>query len=261
MASAPIVQSLPILYKDIVPLNVDQHSKLSLRTYETAPHLVGVHAVPLTVDEFLQCQRFLPIVFSTGEEPVPLVLMGLNEGVNTLVDAEGRLRRNDGYVPAYIRRYPWLLVRTRPDSDELSLCFDPTSGLVGEFEDGRPLIENGEATQITKDLLSFCENFEQAAGRTAQFMKDLKESGLLMDGELSIQSPDSDKPFVYRGFQMIDEQKLRDLRGDQLRKYSQSGLLALAYAHVFSLQGMREIFAAQRQMGLGPLEPIPVPAN
>jgi len=258
MASAPTVQSLPVLYKDIVPLNVEQHSNYSLRNYEAAPHLVGVHAVPLTVDEFVQCQRFLPIVFSTGSDPVPLVLMGLNEGVNTIVDAEGKLRRNDGYVPAYIRRYPWVLVRVKPNSDELSLCFDPTSGLVGEFEDGRPLIENGEATQLTKDLLNFCENFEQAAARTAQFMQDLKEANLLMDGELAIQVPDSEQPFIYRGFQMIDEAKVRELRGDQLRKYNQSGLLPLLYAHIFSLQGMREIFFAQREMGLGPIAPIPV---
>jgi len=258
MASAPTIQSLPILYKDIIPLNVEQHANFSLRNYDTAPHLVGVHAVPLTVDEFAQCQRFLPIVFSSGADPVPLALMGLNEGVNTLVDAEGRLRRDDGYVPAYVRRYPWLLVRAKPNSEELSLCFDPTSGFVGEFEDGRPLIENGEATQLTKDLLTFCENFEQAAARTAQFMQDLKESNLLMDGELSIQAPDNDTPFVYRGFQMVDEAKVRELRGDQLRKYSQSGLLPLVYAHIFSLQGMREIFAAQRQMGLGPLAPIPL---
>lgn len=252
MASAPPAQALPLLYSDLVPLNVEQHSNFKLRAYDKAPHLVGVHAVPLTVDEFAQCQRFLPIVFSSGAEPVPLALMGLNEGVSTLVDAEGKLRRDDGYVPAYIRRYPWMLVRLRPDSEELSLCFDPKSDLIGEFEDGQPLIENGEAAQITKDLLAFCEQFEQAAARTAEFVKELKEADLFMDGELSIQVPDVEQPFVYRGFQMVNEEKLRELRGDQLRKWNQSGLLPLLHAHLFSLQGMREIFFAQRQMGLGP---------
>ena len=252
MASAPPAQSLPLLYNDLVPLNVEQHGSYKLRNYENAPHLVGVHAVPLTVDEFAQCQRFLPIVFSSGEQPVPLALMGLNEGVNTLVDADGKLRRDDGYVPAYIRRYPWMLVRLNPDADELSLCFDPKSEMIGEYEDGRPLIENGEATQLTKDLLAFCEQFEQAAARTSEFMKELKDADLLMEGELGIQVPDVEQPFVYRGFQMVNEEKLRDLRGDQLRKFNQSGMLPLLHAHLFSMQGMREIFFAQRQMGLGP---------
>ncbi|BAK67576.1 MULTISPECIES: SapC family protein [Sphingobium] len=253
MASAPQAQSLPLLYKDLVPLNVEQHAGFTLRNYDRAPFLIGVHAVPLTVDEFPQCQRALPIVFSAGPNPLPLALMGLNEGVNTLVDEEGKLRRDDGYVPAYVRRYPWLLVRLNPDSQELSLCFDPTSELIGEYEDGRPLIENGEATQLTKDLLAFCEQFEEAAMRTGQFMNDLKEADLLMDGELSIQVPDVEKPFVYRGFQMVNEEKLRDLRGDQLRKFNQSGFLPLIYAHLLSLQGMREVFFAQRRLGLGPI--------
>lgn len=252
MASAPPAQALPLLYNDLVPLNVEQHSSYKLRNYDKAPHLIGVHAVPLTVDEFAQCQRFLPIVFSSGAEPVPLALMGLNEGVSTLVDAEGKLRRDDGYVPAYIRRYPWMLVRLRPDSEELSLCFDPKSELIGEYEEGQPLIENGEGTQLTKDLLAFCEQFEQAATRTAEFVKELKDADLFMDGELSIQVPDVEQPFVYRGFQMVNEEKLREVRGDQLRKWNQSGLLPLLHAHLFSLQGMREIFFAQRQMGLGP---------
>lgn len=253
MASAPQAQTLPLLYNDLVPLNVEQHGDYKVRDYDSAPFMVGVHAVPLTIDEFGQCQRFLPIVFSSGTNPVPLVLMGLNEGVNTLVDAEGKLRREDGYVPAYIRRYPWMLVRLKPDSEELSLCFDPTCDFVGAFEEGRPLIENGEASQLTRDLLAFCQQFEEAAMRTGQFVKELQDTGLLMDGELSISVPDTDKPFVYRGFQMVNEEKLRELRGDQLRKFSQSGALPLIYAHLMSLQGMREVFFNQRKLGLGPV--------
>ena len=87
MASAPQAPSLPLLYNDLVPLNVEQHANYKLLDYDAAPHLVGVHAVPLTIDEFAQCMRFLPIVFSSGPNPLPLALMGLNEGVNTLVDA------------------------------------------------------------------------------------------------------------------------------------------------------------------------------
>ena len=75
---------------------------------------------------------------------------------------------------------------------------------------------------------------------------------LLMDGEVSIQQEGIEQPFIYRGFQMVDEQKLADLRGDQLRKISQSGMLPLIYAHLFSLALMREIFARQVNLGKMP---------
>ena len=252
MASAPRPE-LPFLYKDLVPLNAEQHKNFRVRPIDSAPFLVGEHAVPLTVDEFASCQRFMPIVFSAGENPVPLALMGLNEGINTMVDTDGKLRRTDGYVPAYIRRYPWMLARLDPNSEELSLCFDPTVSNVGEFEEGDRLInDDGTPSDMTKEILSFTEQFEQSARRTNQFMVDLLETGLLMEGELSIQVPNSETPFVYRGFQMVNEDKLRDLRGDQLRKMNQNGMLALLHAHLFSLQGMRELFVKQQELGVGP---------
>src|SRR3546814_6225894 len=77
------------------------------------------------------------------------------------------------------------------------------------------------------------------------FMDELKKADLLMDGEVSIQQEGHDKPYVYRGFQMVDENKLRELRGDVLRKLMQNGILGLIFAHLFSLQLMREVFAEQ----------------
>jgi hypothetical protein len=164
------------------------------------------------------------------------------------------LREPNIYVPAYLRRYPFLLVRLRQDSDELSLCFDPTVGAVGEFEDGEPLFEeDGQPSKATKAILEFCEQFEAAGQRTGAFIEDLVKSDLLMDGEVAIQPEGAAQPFIYRGFRMVDEEKLRNLRGDELRKYNQSGLLALIYAHLFSLSQVREIFARQVAQGKGPM--------
>lgn len=250
MASAP--QSLPLFYNNLEPLSSQTHADFRVRASDRAPFLATQHAIPLTVDEFVLAQRFMPIVFSTGTEAVPLALMGLNDGVNVFVDAEGKLIGDQFYVPAYVRRYPYMLAKLRPDTDELSLCFDPTSETIGAFEDGERLFENGEPTEFTKSVLEFNRMFEEAGQRTAQFMQEIKELDLLMEGEVSIQPQGSDQPFVYRGFQMINEQKLNELRGDQLRKFAQSGLLPLLYAHLFSLSVMREIFERQVQRGLMP---------
>ncbi|MEJ7935266.1 SapC family protein [Sphingobium sp. AN558] len=256
MVSAP-ANNLPVFYNDLIPLSSVDHADFRSRSVDAAPFLVSQHAVPLTVDEFVAAQRFVPIIFSAGDESVPLALMGLNEGVNTFLDDEGKLR-GPAYVPAYVRRYPWMLAKLRPDSDELSLCFDPTSEAIGQFDDGQPLFEDAKPTELTQGVLKFCEDFEQAAARTGQFMRELAELDLIMDGEVAIQIPGNDQPFVYRGFRMVNEEKLRDMRGDQLRKINQSGMLPLIHAHLFSLQLMRELFEAQVQQGKGPIgAPVP----
>ncbi|HVM38921.1 MAG TPA: SapC family protein [Sphingomicrobium sp.] len=253
MATAAPNQGLPLFYSELEPLNLTQHGKMRIRAIDKAPMLADTHAIPATVDEFALLQRHFPIVFSVGDTPVPLVLMGLSDGINVFLDADGRLKDSMVYVPAYMRRYPFLLARLRPDSDELSLCFDPTSGAVGDFEDGEPLFDGDEPSNATKAVLQFCEQFEAAGQRTGAFVEELKQSGLLMDGEVAIQPEGAPQPFIYRGFQMVDEEKLRNLRGDELRKMNQSGLLALIFAHLFSLTQIREIFARQVEQGKGPV--------
>ena len=254
MATAP-TQTLPLLYSALEPLNSTQHGKMKIRRLDKAPIIGKTHAFPATVDEFALLQRHYPIVFSIGDQPIPLALMGLNEGINVFINDDGRVRdpQSNIYVPAYIRRYPFLLAKLRQDSDELSLCFDPTSGAVGDFDDGEPLFDdNGQPSPATNAILQFCEQFETAGQRTAAFMEEIKKSGLLMDGEVAIQPEGAEQPFVYRGFRMVDEEKLKELRGDELRKMNQSGMLGLLYAHLFSLAQIRDIFGRQVALGQGP---------
>ena len=260
MATAAPTQELPLFYNSLEALNSGQHSKYRIRRLESAPIMASSHAVPVTVDEFALLQRHYPIVFSVGGDPVPLALMGLNEGVNVYLNENGQARETNTYIPAYMRRYPFLLARLRPDSDELSLCFDPTSGAVGEFDEGEPLFNGNEPSEATKAVLAFCEQFETAGQRTSAFIQELKTSDLLMDGEVAIQPEGAAQPFVYRGFRMVDEEKLRNLRGDELRKMNQSGMLALIYAHLFSLSQIRDVFSRQVQQGKGPVA-IPQPAT
>ena len=254
MASAAAPQALPLFYKDLVPLNSNEHSTWKTKSLDDAKFMEGQHAIPLTIEEFVSACRHFPIIFSDSDNPVALVLMGLNEGVNTFMDENGKFT-SPVYLPAYIRRYPFLLARLNPDSDELSLCFDPTSGSVGELKKAKealPLFEDSKPTENTQNILKFCEDFEQAGARTQAFMEELKKLDILMDGEVSISQSGNDKPFVYRGFKMVDEEKLREMHGDKLRKMNQNGMLPLIYAHLFSLQLMRDIFAQQVQQGKMP---------
>ncbi len=252
MATAAPNENLPLFYKTIEPLNLDQHGKMKVRGIQSMPEVGQTHAVPVTVDEFTLVQRHFPIVFAVGETPLPIALMGLNEGTNVFLDENGRSTDPNLYIPAYLRRYPFLLAKLRPDSDELSLCYDSTSGAVGDFEDGEPLFDGNEPSGATKAILEFCEQFEAAGLRTNAFVEDLVKSDLLMDGEVAIQPEGVDQPFVYRGFRMVDEEKIRNLRGDELRKMNQNGMLPLIYAHLFSLSQMRDIFARQMQQGKAP---------
>ena len=164
--------------------------------------------------------------------PVPLALMGLNEGVNVFIGDDGK-PLNPIYIPAYVRRYPYMLARIDATKDELTLCFDSESGLVTEDGD-RPLFDGDQPSETLTQVLKFCEEFEIAAQRTQAFVKELQALDILIDGEVAIQPEGATQPFLYRGFQMVDEQKLKDLDAETVHKLNQNGILPLIMAHLFS---------------------------
>ena len=250
MASQAPTQ-LPLLYRGIEPIQRQIHGDKKFRRLDRIEGLGETHAIPLTVDEFVLAQRWFPIVFSSGENPVPLALMGLHEGTNTFFGEDGKLREDNVYVPAYIRRYPFMLARLSEESDQLSLCVDPSAGAIAN--EGDPLFDGDQPSAAINEILGFCEQFEQAGQRTAAFMTELAQLDLLMEGEVAIQPDGTEQPFIYRGFQMVDEEKFRALRGDELRKMNQSGMLGIVMAHLFSLPLVRDIFARQVTQGTGPL--------
>ena len=257
MASAPQLD-LPLFYNDLVPLSIEVHGAMRL-TPASALFLRTVHAVPLLSEEFVFAQRHYPIVFSAGETPVPLALMALNEGINTFVDEQG-VFPPDTYVPAYIRRYPFMLARLRPDTDELSLCYDPTSGAIGDQEDGDPVFEDGKPSPRTQTILTFAEKFEESSQVTAAFVRELIDHKLMIDGEFTVEAADQPQPFVYRGFKMLSEEAVKHLRGDVARRLLQNGALPLIHAQIFSMQRMGEVFGRQLMQGKMPVAEFGAPA-
>ena len=246
MASQPpsdATMQLPLFYESISALSTVEHATYGLTPRPDFKFAATTHAVPLTVDEFAVAQKHFPIVFGSGEDAVPLALMGLQDGQNAFVDADGKWR-DGAYVPAYIRRHPFILAKLAPESTELSLCFDDRSGLVGP-DQGEPLFADGRPTEQTQAVLKFCEEFEQAIARTKSFMDEINKLGLIMEGEVTIQLPGQEQPSIYRGFAMVNEEKLQNIRGDQARKMVQNGMMGLVYAHMFSLAEIRVLFERQ----------------
>jgi len=244
MASTPANPQLPLFYGSLAPLQSTEHANFGLTELGSLGFAQGTHAIPVTVDEFALVQRHYPIVFGLGDNSAPLALVGLTEGSNLYVDKDGKWQP-DVYIPAYVRRYPFFLAKLTEDAKDLTLCFDNAAGLV-TAEGGNKLFDNGEATDTTKGILAFCEQFEAAINRTRQFVEELGKLDLLMDGEVTIQQPGMPDPAVYRGFRMIDENKFMNIRGDKAREMVKSGMMGLVYAHLFSLSQIGGLFEKQR---------------
>ena len=97
-----------LFYEKPEPLSRDTHGKLGLRTVDKPfGFAANTNVVPLTVTEFAPAAIAYPIIFA-GEGYQPLAVMGVSQGTNLFISADGSVEP-DAYLPAYIRRYPFVL--------------------------------------------------------------------------------------------------------------------------------------------------------
>jgi len=233
------MSELPQFYGDITPLESDVHHDL----YIDAPtggdfaFAAAASAIAITVDEFAAAQAHYAVVFSK-DAAMPIMLTGLPGEANRYVDADGRWRPGS-YVPAYVRRYPFALVRIDEQGDELALCFDSSSKRLNKKKNGN-IFSRGKLTDHAQDILSFCENYEFSTRQTMEFVGRLRKFDLLIDGQAQIIDRDG-KSNLLNGFQMVSDERLTKLNVDEYRELIETNSMMFLYSHLMSLKNISEI--------------------
>ncbi|MEM9879890.1 MAG: SapC family protein [Pseudomonadota bacterium] len=236
---------LPMFFNTLEPLNLRDHGDICLSDTPHFGFAKDAHLVPLLAEEFPVAQRFFPIVFDSQGVGQPIAIMGLRQGVNSYVEDDGGWKK-DVYIPAYVRRYPFMLAKLRPEDEKLSLCLDPTAKIV-QKTGARKLFDGDDGSQLTKDILTFCERYERGAQQTRMFCDKLNELELLQPGEAVVER--GDKPTRFSGFRIVDENKLRELKQKHAAELNKNGTLAVLHAHLFSLSLFQTM--VPNEMGIG----------
>lgn len=251
-AAAPAnTQNAPanaLFYVNPHPLSPSVHPGIRLRTgnFAFARDAVGV---PLVFGEFAQASHHYPILFAAGEDGGPVVLTGLDKRNLFVKDDQWDLTT---YIPAYVRRYPFGFVRVDDNGEKLALAIDLGCSWVAlEGDDGRPLFENGQPTQLTNDAMQFCTTYSEELARTRDFMTALRSKGLLVDRQLDGTLPDG-KKFTVNGFQLVDEKKLTELDADTVVDWHRKGYLATLYFHLASLERVNSLIQRQASLSAPP---------
>lgn len=188
-------------------------------------------------------QRHFPIVFTQEATPVPLAVLGAKLGRNDFVDTKGRWTGHT-YVPAYIRRYPFMFLENKLGDGEIQfvLCIDEDSPLVSD-QRGEPLYdEQGAPGSVLARATDMCSAFQGHFNLTIEFGRALRDLDLLVPNETGARiSPAGSDPL--RGFSTIDEARFKTLDGTILADWNRRGWLQLVYCHLLSLLNWHELFA------------------
>ncbi len=223
-----------LIYREPVALNSEQHRNLRLKPQpDTFGFAKDATFMPLAAIEFPEASREYPIVFIRGADNhfLPVALLGVTN--NLYVTAEGRW---DGrYIPAFIRRYPFVLAEV-PGNDQLPVCIDMSWPGFNEEEGEALFTDDGESTPVLQGALAFLEDYHQQLQITRNMTALLEELGVLTEMNAHIE-PAGAEPVNLQGFCIVNEQLLNQLPTSQFLRLREAGFLGWVYTHLMSVAG------------------------
>jgi len=222
-----------MIYESAVPVSSESHRNWSVKMGEDYKFSSKVNSVPLLAAEFRAAAQDYAIVFAgDGNDVVPSVILGVRYGENSNVSADGSW--TGSYVPAFLRRYPFVFSRSEDEKDFV-LCIDERfDGFNTDGKGERLFDTDGEQTTFLKNKLTFVSEYQALFERTAVYCKWLQENDLLEKAQAQFNLADGQTASL-SGFFTINFEKLKALSAETLVEMVRSDELELCYAHLFSL--------------------------
>jgi len=234
------LQGNVLFYSRPEPLSAEVHAKLGLRRVERPfEFAASSHVVPLTVTEFPQAALSCPIVFA-GERYQPLAVMGVNASQNVYIREDGQFQQGV-YIPAYVRRYPFVLAADDA-REKMVVCIDRDAPMLGDLPDVAFFDSEGQPTAYTKNCIEFCNNFEVELRRTEAFVTALRDLDLFetKTATFTPQNPDGSPagpPQMVAEYFAVSDEKVKALPDEKIRELLNTGALQQIYTHLTSLVG------------------------
>jgi SapC len=228
------------MYKSVEIINLEQHKNIAAKELTSVAFAKSSISAPIGFAEFYEVCRDYPIFFAKDAQGqwFATAIFGYKDE-NLFIDNEGKWKAGK-YIPAFFRRYPFILVKT--DDENFSLAFDSVCGEeTNESNAVRAFFEkDGSPSEFTKNAFKFLLEIQNEAVATEGFIKDLESWGLLEEKSAQIVSPDGNT-HVINGFFTVNEQKLAALSDKKRSDICKKGAIPLITAHLISLGNIQRL--------------------
>ncbi len=233
------------MFKNLEPIDVAVHKDIRLQPIDGLAYADDVSSTPLSATEMALAARYFPIVFPDAEPMMPVALMSLNPGENAFVGTDGKWLVD--YVPAHIRRYPFILGITET-SDKFAIMIDRDAPHISLDQGERLYDDDGEMTPALTKAVEFLKLFQQESVATSQMIRPLVDKNMLIEQTYTI-TRDDGKEMSYNGLRVVDAARISSLDDQTLAEWVRSGLMGLVYAHLNSIDNIRKLANLQNVMG------------
>lgn len=226
-------------YEQIAPVSTQRHQNWCIEKQPDYAYASHSNAVPLTAAEFAAAALEYSIVFLPNEDSyTPVALLGLNAEENLYLEDGHQWKAR--YIPAFVRRYPFVFARSE-DGSTYTLCIDEKFQGCNQEGRGEALFDvSGAGTDYLNAMMQFVTSYQQQITKTNAFCEKLKDLNLLEEMKATFQLPSGEKAQVM-GFMAVDRDKLAQLPPDTLAELTHNGALELIYAHLLSMRNFAEL--------------------
>jgi hypothetical protein len=222
-----------MFYKKLVPLNKNQHRNHSFKKFDDLGFAAQTQTVILTGSEFPEACKEYPIVFlkTSGGSMMPVALLSFRVNENLYVSEDGKW--NSRYIPAYVRRYPFIFFEA--SAEKFVVGIDEGCSAISDTGEGDRLFDDqGESSAFVNNMIQFMKDYQVDFLRTRTFMDRLQQLDILKEQNAQFTTNDGAEFFV-NGIWMVDESKLTALSDDNLLQLLKTGDLGRIYAHLISM--------------------------
>ena len=207
---------------NITALHSDEHRDLRY----VGGALPDTPVAKITISEMKKCAENFCIVFTNDIVPMMVVVLG-RDG-NATID-----ENFDGYVPASLKNYPFLLGNA---NGKRVLCIDMDSDHIRKGgEEGEILFDKeGNKSEFLDRVVSALKNYDADFRKTEAMMEEIKKAGILVDKELNLKVGEENYVLI-KGFSIVSKSKLNELDDKTLAMFVRNGYMNLINIHLSSL--------------------------
>ena len=228
-----------LIYDQLHAVDRQRHLNWSIKAGDDCSFAREVNSVPLLAAEFAKAAENYPIIFAgTKENVLPCVVLGLQQNQNLFITETGKWEAD--YLPAFIRRYPFVFSES-PENSTFVLCIDEEFSGCNEEGRGERLFDSeGKETSYLSGVISFLKDYQLSHQVTTQFCSRLIDLNLLEEVRATYTGPGA-QPGVLTGFYAVKREKLKELADEKLAEMVKSDELELIYYHLLSLNNFKAL--------------------
>ena len=222
----------PLFYQNPVALHPAAHGAAGLVDELDYGFARNTNAIPISLSEMPLAALSYPIAFTIEGGARPVAIVGLRDDENLFVDSDGGWLAG-AYVPAYVRRFPFILAEYGEGEDiGVQLCIEDHPEFLVHGA-GQPLFTDGEPSRLVKSAFDFCKSLRAADLATAPFVEALVACGVLEGRAATVRLP-TGGDLKMAGFATIDEARLRNLPDEAFLLLRRQGWMNAIYAQMHS---------------------------